>query len=227
MTMNAICGACGKKHDTIGEYRDCAGVAEEAAEAQSRMDALTGETTRVSPPSDKQVSYVMDLLLIHDWPDQISKEDLAAMERKQVSALITAIQRRPLKRKVPEGQPADGRSPRPQSNDWMKSVPPGRYAVKQGQYWYFYEVQRSDEGAWAGYTFVKMLIGAPGSYRKQKLSGSKATEVLRLIIEMTPREASLAYGRETEVCGICGSDLSNAESIKLGIGPVCIKKMGW
>lgn len=226
--MNAVCGTCKKHHDTIAEYRDCAGVAEEATEAQGVMDALTGTTSQANPPSDGQIAYMVDLLLIHDWPDTISETDLRAMERSQVSALISAIQKRPKKRNVPDGQPADGRSPRPQlKQSWAEKIPVGRYALQIGDTWYFYEVQRSDTGAWANYTFVKLLIGAPGSYRKEKLSGKQAEGILRMIENVTPRQASLDYGRKSEVCGVCSSPLTNAESLKLGIGPVCRGKMGW
>ena len=220
--MNAKCGACGKKHDTIAEYRDCAGVAEEATEAQGVMDALTGTTAQANPPSDRQITYVADLLSIHDWPDTISETDLRAMERSQVSALIEAIKKRSLKRNVPAGQPADGRSPRPQR---IWDVPAGRYALRwdsiKNSGWKFYQVKHGHTKS-----FVDMLLGSPGSYRHVPLKNVDVESVMKQI-DHDPRQASIDFGIQSGTCGVCSSPLTNAESLKLGIGPVCRGKMGW
>lgn len=40
-------------------------------------------------------------------------------------------------------------------------------------------------------------------------------------------EAACAYGLRTHTCGICGRELTNDDSIKIGIGPICRGKMGW
>lgn len=50
----------------------------------------------------------------------------------------------------------------------------------------------------------------------------------RVIATMAdPRAAAIAYGRETGSCSCCGRELSNPESIALGIGPICARKFGW
>jgi hypothetical protein len=41
-----------------------------------------------------------------------------------------------------------------------------------------------------------------------------------------PLTAAIRYGRETGSCSCCGRDLTNAESIRLGIGPICREKFG-
>jgi hypothetical protein len=41
-----------------------------------------------------------------------------------------------------------------------------------------------------------------------------------------PLAAAVAYGRETGECSCCGRELTNAESIELGIGPICRDKWG-
>lgn len=40
-------------------------------------------------------------------------------------------------------------------------------------------------------------------------------------IAKDPLEAAVAYGRKTGTCACCGRELTNAESIALGIGPIC------
>jgi hypothetical protein len=38
---------------------------------------------------------------------------------------------------------------------------------------------------------------------------------------------AVKYGRKTGICSCCGRTLTNGESIKLGIGPICREKYGW
>lgn len=39
-----------------------------------------------------------------------------------------------------------------------------------------------------------------------------------------PTAAAVAYGRKTGTCCCCGRELENAESVRLGIGPICAEK---
>lgn len=41
-----------------------------------------------------------------------------------------------------------------------------------------------------------------------------------------PEGAAVAYGRETGKCSCCGRTLTNQVSIDLGIGPICLDKLG-
>lgn len=51
-------------------------------------------------------------------------------------------------------------------------------------------------------------------------------ETLSALIEVCkdPLEASIKYGRRTGKCSCCGRALDNAESVELGIGPICRQK---
>lgn len=223
--MSIKCGSCGDYHDSIQEVRACAATShglglikepvgnpdEEAASAA--LDALLGEPKVANPPSDKQVKYALDLLTMHEWPDTLTKEDLLGMERRQVSRLISDIQTKPRKEIGADGP----------------KIPNGRYALRResdGE-WVFWEVYTAEQGQWAGRTFVKHLIGAPGDYRKERVSRDVMKSVLKRIEDITPRQASIDYGLKSEVCGVCSSPLSNPESLAAGIGPVCRSKMGW
>jgi thiaminase len=42
-----------------------------------------------------------------------------------------------------------------------------------------------------------------------------------------PEAAASAYGLQTGICSCCGRKLTNAESVGLGIGPICRSKWGW
>lgn len=209
--LTATCGACQGKHETIAEYRECAGAPTEPVQI---MDQLAGTKTVSNPPSDKQVKYALDLLESRVWPDAFTEDDLKGMERRQVSDLIDGLMK--AKRKGATG---------PKGSMGMQrwdDIPDGRYALEFADGWKFFQVHHGHTR-----TFVDMLIGAPGSYRKQKLYGVVADKTLTLIREITPRQASINYGLKSETCGICGSDLSNDESLKYGIGPKCRAKKGW
>jgi hypothetical protein len=41
-----------------------------------------------------------------------------------------------------------------------------------------------------------------------------------------PTAAAIAYGRETGSCSCCGRELTNEVSIALGIGPICLERLG-
>lgn len=210
--LNAVCGACKGKHETIAEYRTCSGAPQTDAQV---MDNVSGQTTTVNYASDKQVKYALDLLENRVWPDGFSDEDLRGMERRVVSELIDALHKAPRKaqdRKVG----ATG------VKQEFKDIPKGRYALKFADGWKFYEVRH-------GHTrlFLDMLIGSPGSYRKQELRASARLDVLESIRKVTPRQASINFGLESKTCGVCSSPLTNKESLELGIGPICRGKMGW
>lgn len=86
----------------------------------------------------------------------------------------------------------------------------------------FYRVDRPEDGKWAGWTFVK--VQASDDYWAVK--GQAARTVLEAIAA-DPRAASIRYGHELGVCGICHRTLTDEDSRARGIGPVCASKAGW
>lgn len=52
-----------------------------------------------------------------------------------------------------------------------------------------------------------------------------AAEVVAVAAD--PKQAAVAYGKKYGSCACCGRELSNPESIALGIGPICAGKYGW
>lgn len=215
--MNAKCGTCKGTHDTIEEYKNCAGVPlVEEANAATVMDNLSGLKSIVNKPSDRQVTYALDLLSKKVWPDDFTEEDLRGMERRQVSELIDGLHKASSKgqdRKI-------GAFGSKSSN--FKDVPDGRYALRDGDgVWGFFQVNQGHT-----VTFLDRLIGSPGQYRKQSVRGRPASIVL-LEIQKDPHKASIDFGLQSKTCGVCSSPLTNEESLKLGIGPICRGKMGW
>jgi Family of unknown function (DUF6011) len=100
----------------------------------------------------------------------------------------------------------------------VPDVPAGRYAIRfRDNNVKFYRVDRPTEGRWAGWTFLSVQAGDE-LYPIKETSAKLA--VLR-IIAANPLEACSLYGREIGACGVCGRTLTNEESRRLGIGPVC------
>lgn len=100
----------------------------------------------------------------------------------------------------------------------VADVPEGRYAVtgEQGQT-VFVKVDRPTEGTHKGRTFVKVQAGS----EFHNLPWTPAKAILTKIEHDGPKAASIRYGKELGVCGVCGRTLTNEESRSAGIGPKC------
>lgn len=67
-----------------------------------------------------------------------------------------------------------------------------------------------------------------GKVTPNRLDSRLSDDVKAVLLEAAadPLTAAVKYGRETGSCSCCGRDLTNAESIRLGIGPICREKFG-
>lgn len=83
----------------------------------------------------------------------------------------------------------------------------------------FYRVDVPERGKWAGYTFVKMIVGGQDPIRVPK---AQATGILARIA--ADPDAGPRYGWEIGKCCRCNRLLTNDRSRTLGIGPECEKK---
>lgn len=108
--------------------------------------------------------------------------------------------------------------------DHLREIPAGRYAVDgaDGKL-RFVKVDRPEDGAWAGWTFVSTQAGD----EFHRLQHDQANKALTRIHEAGARDASVRYGRELGQCGVCGRTLTDENSRAAGIGPVCVMKAGW
>jgi hypothetical protein len=105
----------------------------------------------------------------------------------------------------------------------MPDVQPGRYAIRNTKgIVKFYRVDRPQEGRWAGHTFVS--VQASDELHPIRSAVNKKA-ILRQIAK-DPVAAFALYGRELGVCGVCGRTLTDEDSRRLGIGPVCRRKLG-
>ena len=67
-----------------------------------------------------------------------------------------------------------------------------------------------------------------GKITPNSLDSRLADDIKAVLFEAAndPLTAAIRYGKETGSCSCCGRDLTNAESIRLGIGPICREKFG-
>ena len=110
----------------------------------------------------------------------------------------------------------------------LSGLPSGWYAVPQGETRLKVKVNNVTKGKWEGWVFVSdgAEYGNQRRYGKQApgsiYTGEIQSELAAILAD--PQEAVAAYGRLTGSCGLCGRILEDEESIKQGIGPVCILK---
>lgn len=90
-----------------------------------------------------------------------------------------------------------------------------------------------DHGSNAGAIYVKHQDS--GEYLGKVIGGhfhpvrscDDATKARVVDVAANPHSAAKAYGMKFGICSCCGRELSNAESVRLGIGPICRDKFGW
>ncbi len=88
-----------------------------------------------------------------------------------------------------------------------------------------------DQGKNAGAIYVKNgaeYIGKVTDGRFHRtMACDAATEARVIAAASDPHRAAKAYGAKTGSCSCCGRELTDGESVQLGIGPICRDKFGW
>jgi hypothetical protein len=90
-----------------------------------------------------------------------------------------------------------------------------------------------DHGANAGSIYVKSKITDAylGKVTAGRFIASREcddpTKTAVIAAAADPHSSAKAYGLRTGSCACCGRELTNGESIELGIGPICRDKFGW
>lgn len=93
----------------------------------------------------------------------------------------------------------------------------------------FLRIDNVQEGNWAGWIFVKHILGPAEEARigAQRPNGEYRGQwqaMLTQIMVDGPEVTIGRYGREIGKCGVCGLRLTDEESRRLGIGPICRDK---
>lgn len=98
----------------------------------------------------------------------------------------------------------------------------------------FYAIEDPDDNV---LKFFKVDIPKKGKWKNKPFLSIQASEEFHTIknheyrkrimdeIKKSPIEAQMRYGQEIECCGMCGLTLTNEESRRRGIGPICWEKL--
>ena len=169
-------------------------------------------------PTENQVAYVTKLLnekvveaeranWLHHLRQVKSNADLDRAIKK-LQALPYLIDLRRTGPVVPESLP---------------NVESAHYALGEGEHWTFYHVSRPVDGKWAGRVFLDLEV----SDNYKPLRSWNTIEKVLAKIALDPKQAAINYGLQSERCSMCHRKLTNDDSRKAGIGPVCANKVGW
>jgi hypothetical protein len=218
--MPIKCGHCKKSHPTVADVKACS-----ARQTHSGL-------------SPKQVAYLHDLLdhfgieLIDATPETISFQDGQPIMSKLVDARRNQATGNSFE--LPPGtrhlaHPSRGK-PRERSATMraLPDVPEGHYAIpsRTGNNDYeFFRVDRPTEGAWAGRTYVKTVIGGHPEYNVRGLKNIRG--VLEAIVDFGIDKAGLLYGQELQQCRHCNRELTKYASRILSAGRHCCDKRGY
>lgn len=206
-----------------------------------------GEYPRWAPPlaSKAQVDYIRDMIdgkdllksprlfdavqdMDHDEFERYKtwlKSEAETLTLPKASEWIEKLKELPSLRNTESGKVPDN----------IPDVPAGRYAIEWGDPsgprsvrkhvggLRFYIVDKPTSGKWDGYVFLNEQSGD----NRIPIRQHHVKKLVFQRIAQDPKAATLLYGHKLGVCGVCGHSLTDENSRRLGIGPVCAKKRGW
>lgn len=174
--------------------------------------------------SERQISFLRSLLVDREWDGETLNREAGmpvaeymvpglglewVISKRAASAAISYLKTRPWKEaekttatRLEMGDPADG-----------------SYALEFDGKLRFFHVESPTEGKWKGYTFVSEKAGEDTFPVR---SVQRRARILEAIA--ADPEALARYGQELGECGVCHRALTDEESRRIGIGPVCRNK---
>lgn len=170
------------------------------------------------PRTPGQVNFIQDLLTqiatydrergVALWNELRDEDRAGQLTFSRASETINALKTlRAELRLSKQASTSDAAAPK------RPEVPEGRYAVETDEgHLAFYQVEVSSKG------FFTVYLQTSDELRKMAWSTAQGVLVK---IEKDPKAASIRYGQELGVCGVCNRTLTNEESRAKGIGPVC------
>lgn len=220
------CGNCHGKHTSVDEVRSCYGDYTGSAVPEFASD----------PATTPQLNYINVLIeqKDHDLVSGMPAETLMdVMGGKQISKQEASALIRVLKACPGKAVAAANNENIAAANAAWPSVPAGRYAIYRTteatgeSILRFYQVDKPENGKWAGRVFLSLLVGSPGNWTKLSIKQSKDKNTVMAHIGKDARAAAVEFGRKAKVCGRCLSPLSHVRSRAAGYGQACAEKLGW
>jgi Family of unknown function (DUF6011) len=188
---------------------NCRGTHESTAEIRACYAAPPAEVIPMA--TERQVGYLQSLLDSRVKSDLLPDDlDPTTLTKREASEAIDILLKQAYKPK----------------RGWIPDdLPDGRYAIlhPETQQPYFYRVATGKE---SGKRRCQRMVGAPGDFRYLSIRESEIKAVMDMI-KQDPATHSQMFGILVGACGVCGSPLTDPDSIERGIGPICARKMEW
>lgn len=164
--------------------------------------------TAIHPATQAQVNFINSLRTQRAIAP-LSDDELKVLDKRDASREIDRLKALPIVR------------PAANANDRLfEGIPFAKYAVRENGALTFWEVK-----AYQGRTYLRLLIGAPGAFRRVKVNWDRVQDVARTL-RNDPHAATLAFSRHYRCCSVCGAELSDERSLELGLGPICRQRFG-
>lgn len=145
----------------------------------------------------------------------MSEDRINAMSKDEASRFISQMKDQPFRQiKSPVGDLIAEK---------FSDIPEGYYAIRAADGTIdFYKLVEGKYN-WA----LFQVYGSPGALAQNKVNREELARTVLSKIQEDPQAAMLLFGTELEICGACGSPLTNPVSREAGIGPICRGKRGW
>jgi len=209
------CGSCKQDHETVAEVRACYGVVEIDGQ-EAEMYKTAGNAEDLRPISEPQYNFINKLKIERGEPPNLDGYE----EAMKTQTLVWAKGEIKRLQELPKTNKATALEAK------IRSIPEGRYAVdslSRANDLDFYLVDKPTDGNWAGFTFVKMIVGGKPEYN---VKGARRHDVLRAIAEAGWEVAAKIYSDQTNECSKCGIHLTKYASRQLGYGYICAGRRG-
>lgn len=209
------------------------------------VSPLLGNTHRqsykpqVEPPTDKQVSFIRSLAgqVAQTLPSRhagipatVEQELEHGMSKRRASAFIDRLLVLREEAKVEARKQAQPKAKGTGLD--LSGLHGGYYAVRteDGVKFFKVDVIRDENNKWNGWVFVRAQASDDlyriGSQKPGETYMGKSADVLAEIVK-DEQAAFALYGHELGKCGVCGRTLTDEDSRRKGIGPVCEANVGF
>lgn len=186
-------------------------------------------TVTITPPTERQLSYLRNLVAQKQMPAEVRAGAELAMSqpdftKAQASRFIDRLST--LQDKPREARPA------PAAKAHLVGLPHSKYALVRADMGSAAHLVRPDNDLgffevkeYRGTVYMRQLHGAPGSFNRVRVDSVDELAVAALIAK-APLEGAQRFAAHYSCCARCGAELTDQTSRELGLGPTCRAQFG-
>jgi hypothetical protein len=166
------------------------------------------------PATERQLAF-LNALRVERGFAAIDRDDWVGVTTRDASRHIDQMKAKP---RPPRAAGAALRQPA--GAGMLEGLPLSKYALREDGHLTFWVVAE-----FRGTRYLRLLVGAPGEFRRVRVEYARARRVAEAIRENS-LAAAQAFARHYTCCAVCGADLSDTRSVELGLGPICRQRFG-